>query len=91
MLKPLRPTRERPRRAGPRDRRRGALQRWPCRVRRGARCRPNPPRPELQPITGGGEELSGRRWVQAAPHPPAERPRRMGLHERVCALTPYSA
>jgi len=30
------PTGERPRRAGPRDRRRGALQRWPCCVRRGA-------------------------------------------------------
>ena len=83
MFKPLRPAGERPRRAGPRDRRRGALQRWPCRVRRGARCRPNAPRPELQPITGGGEELSGRRCVQAAPHPPAKRPRRMGLHERV--------
>ena len=60
-------------------------------VWRGARCRPNhPPRPELQPITGGGEELSGRRWVQAAPPPARERPRRMGLHGRACALTPYS-
>ena len=53
----------------------GALQRWPCRVRRGARCRPNRPRPELQPITGGGEEFSGRTWAQAAPsHPRAPAP-----------------
>ena len=59
-------------------------------MRRGARCRPNPPRPELQPITGGGEELSGRRWVQAAPHPTREAPApRMGLHERV-RTHPYS-
>ena len=49
-----------------------------------------PPRPELQPITGGGEELSGRGCVQAAPHPPAKRPRRMGLHERV-RTHPYTA
>ena len=32
---------------------------WPCCAAR-ARCRPNSRRPELQPITGGGEGLSGR-------------------------------
>ena len=54
----------------------------------GARGRPNA-RPELQPITGGGEELSGRTWVQAAPphlRAPAPRGAQRSTSRRAPAL-----
>ena len=59
-------------------------------VWRGARCRPNPPRPELQPITGGGEELSGRTWAQAASPPPASA-RAAWVCTSACAHSPRTA
>jgi len=61
-----------PRAPAPRGAQRSTLRRAPAPYHTpssvGTRCRPNA-RPELQPITGGGEELSGRTWVQAAPQP----------------------